>query len=314
MNEQHNNITNFNEYRENVMPDTTGYNIDIAAQNLQNGISDTVTYEDYSVGDMEEFVSQEFVNSYLNATDLRTPDLWNRIEAGFESEAREVIEQHKLKSKRTRKVLGFVAAAAVITVIAVPVLMFGSGGAKSEDIMYSTTELSVDGYSEETNDSVAMEAPAEEIIMDEQEELLVEGDMESEAPTANEEFNSLTLNQNENGVVGDNIQNQLKEIEGVQTDERQLEIKGQFIFDSNSNDVTLKIWEISDNEYDDFVIAIGDEILLSNPMFVLTMDYMVIEADVILDSLGKDKVGNIIGRIIDIDIQGLEIEKEYIGK
>ena len=314
MKEQHNNITNINEYREHIMPDTTGYNIYTAAQNLQNGTLGTVPYADYSANNMEEFVSQEFVNSYLQATDIRTPDLWNRIEAGFELEAGDVIEQHKLKSKRTRKVLGFVAAAAVITIIAVPVLMFGSGGAKSEDIMYSTTELCVDGYCEETNDSVAMEAPAEESIMDEQEELLVESDMENEAPTANAESDSLILNQDDNGVVGNNLQNQLKEIEGVQTDERQLEIKGQFIFDSNSNDVTLKISEISDNEYDDIIITIGDEILLSNPMFVLTMDSMVIEADVILDSLGKDNFGNIIGRIIDIDIQGLNIEKEYIGK
>lgn len=253
---------------------------------------------------VEEFVSEEFVNAYLNATNQNTPDLWSRIEAGFEEEARGIIVNQKVKSARIKKTVGFVAAAALITVIAVPVMMMGMGGEKSEEctiMTESTTTARQELYYDEAADSVAMEALADGAMVEDATEAAPEVDIQ----------NTVT---NDASSANNETATQLKEIEGIQTDNRQIVIEGEFLFDSNSNEVSFKIKAISDNQYNEFLIDIGDKITISNSMYVLTMDVMLVEGKITLDSVEIDEVGNITGRIIDLDNQGISIEKEYIDK
>lgn len=289
MNNDGNNITNINEYRENMMPDASAFNIN------------NTPFEC-----VEEFVSEEFVNAYLNATNQNTPDLWSRIEAGFEAEAREEIRQSNIRSARNKKLIGFVAAAALITIIAVPVMMLGMGGEKSEEsirLTESTTVAEDKMHFQESADSVSMDAPEDGAQEDAMEDAVIES--ATETATESGKLNTITSN----GTAGNITATQLKEIEGVQTDDRQIVVVGEFSFDSNSNEVSFKIKEISDNQYGEFVIDIGDKINLSNSMYVLNMDVMLIEGRITLDSIEIDEAGNITGRIIDLEHLGIDVEK-----
>lgn len=267
-----NNITNINEYRERMMPDASAFNI--------NEPSGSV-----------EYISEELINSYVWELGNNTPDLWSRIEAGFEEEAKDVIRERKKNSARVWKTFGYVAAAVLITIIAIPVMKLGTNSEKSEDTMMmteSTTELSG-----EKSESVAMEAPSESYVESEgakQEDNVVTNDSQS-------------LEEGSNDIVA---------IKGIQTDARQLKIQGKFIFDDDADIVKFSIKVINDNSYEELVINVGDEITLSNPLFVQTMDSMLIETEITLDSIGFDDAGNLTGRIIDLELHDLHIEKEYI--
>ena len=78
-------------------------------------------------------------------------------------------------------------------------------------------------------------------------------------------------------------------------------MEGEFIFDGNENKVSLRIKNISDNQYKEIVVDIGDEIMLSNSMYILSMDVMVFEGKITFDSVKIDDSGNITGRIIDLE-------------
>ena len=301
MDNNENNITNINEYRGNKMPGVSGFDINNPSQNLQMGGNADYSAESY----VEEFVSEEFVNAYLEAVNQTTPDLWSRIESGFEVEARDIINERRRKSKRVWKTVGYVAAAALITVIAIPVMKLSLGGEKSEEMIYkSTTNAVNEQYNEESGDMLDMEAVQEDVAMES--ESMME-DTQCEAVTeAAPEADGVSNNQ----VTGNSTQ--LKEIQGVQTDSRQLVVKGKFVFDDDTDIVKFNINVIEDNAYGDITIEIGDEITLSNPMYVLTMDFFVVETEITLDSIELDEAGNIMGRIVDLDLQGWDVDKENI--
>lgn len=306
MNNDKNNITNINEYRENIMPDASAYNINnYPSYNMPSGmVNDGANMGFDTNNNVEEFVSEEFVNAYLNATNQNTPDLWSRIESGFEEEARDIIVNQKVKSARTKKVVGFVAAVALITIIAVPVMKMGMSGTKNEEctmMTESTTTAQQEVYYDEAADSVEMEAPEDSAMVEDATEAAPEVGIQNTVTSDASSTNNETATQ-------------LKDIEGVQTDDRQIVVEGEFLFDGDSNEVSFKIKAISDNQYNEFVIDIGDKITISNSMFVLTMDVMLVEGKITLDSVEIDEVGNITGRIIDLENQGISIEKDYIDK
>lgn len=276
-----NNITNINEYRENMMPGGSGF--DINEPNYQ-----------------VEFVSDELLNSYLTAVGNDTPDLWGRIEAGFEAEAKDVIRERKRKSARAWKTLGYVAAAVLITIIAIPVMKLGMGGEKSEDTTMMTESATAESY-EEMSDSVAMEALAEDIV---------ESGVENESAMT-ENMNNVITGDSQSAQA-DNTESDMVAVKGIQTDARQLVVQGEFIFDDEADIIKFHIKMINDNHYEDVIIEVGDEITLSNPLYVKTMDFFIIETEITLDSVNIDNAGNLTGRIIDLDLQGWDIEKEYI--
>ena len=292
MNHDMNNITNINEYRENTVPDASAFYIN---------------EPDAPV----EFVSQELIDYYNQATANSTPDLWGRIEAGFELETKDLKAKQRRKVATTKKIVGFVAAAAIITIIAVPVMKLGIGGSKSESEKIKT-EATHEMYYDEVSDSAALEAPSEDGV-----ESVDEGVQESVEESATEyhvENDMQGAVTNDSSASGAETLKQLEEIQGIQTDARQIVVEGEFLFDGNSNKVSFKIKSISDNQYEEYVVNVGDEISLSNSMFVLTMDVMLIEGKITLDSVEIDDLGNITGRIIDLEHQGVTIEKESISK
>lgn len=67
---------------------------------------------------MEEDIPEEILEAYMKEIDNNTPDLWTRIDAGYEKEINLINNENKA---RKRKIIGFVAAGVLITIIAVPI-------------------------------------------------------------------------------------------------------------------------------------------------------------------------------------------------
>ena len=291
-----NNITDINKYRENIMPDSSGFNIN-------------------EPGVPVEFVSEEFVNSYLQATSYNTPDLWSRIDAGFEIEAQNVKAKQKQRYKRVSKVVGFVAAAALITIIALPIMKLSTDSKKDMEMATESTVMENSVKGDGANDSVAMEAPYEGAASDSAEEMVAESveEMSTEATDGLQSSANGQESSAQSPMVGDatnnhwnvgsdsetEIEAQLKDIQGIQTDARKLKIIVEFDF-SNEDQVVVKITSNVSSEYTEFDINVDDKVILSNPLYIQAMDSMIYTAEITLDSVTVDSEGNITGRIIDL--------------
>ncbi len=301
-NNMNNNITDINEYQNNIMPDTTGANIYNAASNMSMSTSDIAANDN-----VEEFVSEEFVNSYLQATNQNTPDLWSRIEAGFQEEVWDMVAEKRRRNARVLKTVGYVAAAALITLVAIPAMLLSMGGSNTKDeMMYTESTTTADIYHEEAADTVEMEAPADSVdsvMEDEVYESITEAASESgdEADGSSQGTNNSISS--DASASENQTQAQLREIEGIQTDERQIVVVCEITFDDATDAVTIEIKEVKGNQYDELPLSAGYKITLTNPMFVQVMDVMLYEEEIVLDSVEMDEAGNIIGRIIKIKHQ-----------
>ena len=101
---------------------------------------------------MTEDISDEMLKAYLAAADMETPDLWSRVEQGFDREMSDlnhrnrdnkVVHMDQINRKKKfvwRKYVG-IAAAILICLIAVPVIaLFGAHNRTKGDIEYNKNE------------------------------------------------------------------------------------------------------------------------------------------------------------------------------
>lgn len=116
---------------------------------------------------MPQEVSEAFASSYKKQANSEMPDLWARIDAGFDEQYKEI---EKEKKKRNIRMAGVAAAMILAILLAVPVMMRNSiKNSKSE--MEDVTEASMD----DAADSV-MEAADDDMDFAEAAEEAVEGD------------------------------------------------------------------------------------------------------------------------------------------
>ena len=108
---------------------------------------------------MVEDIPEEVLESYMKEIENDTPDLWTRIETGYEKELNLIDKENKA---RKRKTIGFIAAAALITVIAVPIAVLSQKGSKKDDSKKSDTIVASDErYKDDYCDAEATEAMEE---------------------------------------------------------------------------------------------------------------------------------------------------------
>lgn len=265
-----NNITDLNEYKN---------------QNLQAEV-------------VEEF-SDEMVQAYIDAAGMDTPDLWNKIDAGFESECAtirvEKQQKKQVRKKVRKKVTGIVAAAVLLTVIAIPVmaLMGNSKGEKEksidyEDMIYDEEEQ----YEQSTDDQLASDSVMEDEAME-----------EFDGSTPTEESPNDASEPTDNSVTGEIGSDQSEIIPSVPedvTDERQILVEGKF--EPSENDGCIFVIEyIISNEYTDESIEVGDQIILSNPEEMMSLDisWGRLPASAGFDSLYVDENGEYVARLSD---------------
>lgn len=96
-----------------------------------------------------------FIEAYLNRIDADAPDLWDRIEAGLDREAKDVEEKQK-KTSKVKYVIPVLAIAAVLlaAVIATPLLSDSKRHSKEINVG-RTTDVSNDGLDAAENSNIS---------------------------------------------------------------------------------------------------------------------------------------------------------------
>ena len=107
---------------------------------MSKKIVDLTEYKDNQedIEMMAEDIPDEVLEAYIKEVENSTPDLWSKIEIGYEKELMSIDNERKLRKKKT---IGIIAAAALITLIAVPVAIlsnFNSKENKSDSSIIST--------------------------------------------------------------------------------------------------------------------------------------------------------------------------------
>ncbi len=277
---KNNNITDFDNYKENMMSDMSGI----------------------------EHIDDDMINAYLNATDFETPDLWERIDAGVEPQFEEIRRNEEAaRRKRTVKAIGFVAAAAVLAVIATPLLFQGGIGDKSESMTESTTEASMyesaaedgDAYMEDVCEDTQCATEAESFVQDNGVGENLEGESTGQVPVTDVG----TQNNNQSNQADGTTVTEAGDAAQEKADERKLVIKGKPMkLNKNIVGYGIVVEEIVANEYEEYDIEIGEVVVISNS-HVLENIYDTIECcQVELQNVYVNDNGRKQGKIFDIEI------------
>ena len=95
------------------------------------------------------------IEAYLNRIDAEAPDLWDRIDAGLDSEAKDVEEKQK-KTSKVKYVIPVLAIAAVLlTAVIVTPLLSDSKRHSKEINAGRTTDVSNDGLDAAENSNIS---------------------------------------------------------------------------------------------------------------------------------------------------------------
>ena len=138
-----------------------------------------------------------FIEAYLNRIDAEAPDLWDRIEAGLDREAKDVEEKQK-KTSKVKYVIPVLAIAAVLlTAVIVTPLLSDSKRHSKEINAGRTTDVSNDGLDAAENSNIS---DREEDYVDETADSIPET-VQNE--TANRPTQNTTEDIQMNGAGGD---------------------------------------------------------------------------------------------------------------
>lgn len=164
----------------------------------ENTYNNMVDFNQYVNPDNE--LSEEMLQAYLDATDMETPDLWSRIDAGFDSEVTQINNEKKLNKKRNKKFITFIAAAVLLTLIALPIAMLGgrnnekdmvTEGIKDEDIAFeaesaesAAADMDATEASFEENEAAMEEAPVGDMQESDNETVMSTDDVENSVESA----------------------------------------------------------------------------------------------------------------------------------
>lgn len=93
-------------------------------------------------------MTDEMFQTYIAAVDEETPDLWSRVERGFESE---IIRMQSEKAAAPRRVIHWkrymgIAAVVLICMIAVPLFLMNGNKSKSDTISYDMMSKEEEQY------------------------------------------------------------------------------------------------------------------------------------------------------------------------
>lgn len=99
-----------------------------------------------------------FIEAYLNRIDAEAPDLWDRIEAGLDREAKDVEEKQK-KTSKVKYVIPVLAIAAVLLAAVIVTPLLSDSKRHSEEINAGrTTDVSNDGLDAAENSNISDQA------------------------------------------------------------------------------------------------------------------------------------------------------------
>lgn len=105
----------------------------IMSENRENGFDNM---NNSAAEPDEEMLSEAQLEAFYQMAEQDTPDLWSRIEAGYQNEMNmsNVVDMEAIRRKKLRrKYLGVAAAVVLVVLIAVPTMMLRRNGDKKED-------------------------------------------------------------------------------------------------------------------------------------------------------------------------------------
>lgn len=260
----------------------------------KNNVTNLNEYKsEYLFEDNIEQMTPEMLEAYERAMDMNTPDLWSRIEAGYDREYATIESERKLEKKRRTKTLTAIAAAILIIVIAVPVMTMQNS--KKESKGKDKTK------NDEKNDYISLESTNA---------YLEDSEMVSDVQGANPEtdLNEKYENVAESESIADNAEAE-KENSGSNgrdnvTDERVIVVRGRFR-DVGEDRLELVVDSVDKNEYEEYFVETEDIILIKNPLKIWVMDshWMYYGANVELDSVTVNSEGKYEARIKELNSQ-----------
>lgn len=132
-------------------------------------------YTENELKEITEELSDLQREQYIEQTHLDTPDLWGRIETGFEAELAEIEKENdnkivdiNTKRKLKNKYRGLIAAAVLLIVIALPVAFLNMGGTKkSSDEAWENISIKENNKNEMCEDTGAPLESADEMYEEE---------------------------------------------------------------------------------------------------------------------------------------------------
>ncbi|MBR1817065.1 MAG: hypothetical protein IJ763_10295 [Lachnospiraceae bacterium] len=115
---------------------------------MSRKIVDLTEYKDNKedIEMMAEVIPDEILEAYMKEVENDTPDLWSKIETGYEKELMSIDNERKLRKKKT---IGIIAATALIALIAVPVAVLSNRGTKGDNITSYKDDAAYDDYATE---------------------------------------------------------------------------------------------------------------------------------------------------------------------
>lgn len=226
-----NNITEFDEYNNNVnMPD----NPEI------------------------EDISDEMIDAYLNAAAMETPDLWDKIEVGYNKEYAQIqketnpniIEFNADNKAKKRKIpkhyFGLVAAVLLIVIIAIPVMNMGdrtkSDKRSSDSIAKEESFDETPSYDEAYSEAASDEISSNESVSASDESSYNESDSDENVDNGNYTYHN----------------EQTKEPDT----EKSLCVLGEVT--KQDGQYILEVKDIISNEYEEFSLVSGVKIIIVN--------------------------------------------------
>lgn len=177
-----NNIYQFNDYQKNANTQMNAYNQNNQYNQMNDYIPDLDMYEAN-----QDQMDADIKMLYQQSASMDVPDLWNRIEAGFDQE---MVTVKKIQKKRTYRMAGLVAAVVLAVVIAIPVLNMNNR--TKDDVMEMTTSAVKEEITEATKDDEAagdsyaydtdmevMEDASDDVVMSEDVDMTEDGETDS---------------------------------------------------------------------------------------------------------------------------------------
>lgn len=262
--------------------------------------------------DPENELSSEMIQAYLDAADMETPDLWNKIETGFEQEIEAVKNEElerelKLKKARKKKWIGILAAAFLLVLIAVPVIMSGLGKRDKGETSVADNSMN-DSYemedAEEAGEEYAEEMVAESAVAEDSSGVQSAVGMQNgESATEAAPF------QTEGETEGDTVQapnnENMLDSDELQIDERRLEVQGTISIAEDGSYV-FTVEKVVTSEYEELTIEKGDVIALK--VDEITVQIMDDSADisVLLDSVSGIKS--------ELETEGNKLSPNYVAR
>ena len=236
---------------------------------MSDKIIDLTKYTDNREDALE--LPDELIDAYIKESELATPELWDRIEAGFEQEVTEIdAELKKADKQRHKKVMGWVAAAAVITIIAIPTIVISNianhSDEKNDSAGVTVQEKFEDADSDGYMDNYAEEAAEEDYYFE-------MDDADDAADMA--EADSYTQNAGVNNIA---IKDEAVESEAAAYDDEEYDNADDADYDSNAESDSDNSEYISDNAgTSETEAGYADEISVEDIVYTMSQDEPVTE-------------------------------------